>query len=151
DLLSRVDNNDFALRLEPALDPRLGIRDDGCAAGGELEQPCGRGAFHGRMRSPSDVEINAACRYRAGEAVERDPANPLGRTKLPPKITAPDSEPKGAKRPAWLGDEPVHPFLPELVPVSVEEDVERLLLGLRREEVGVCPPEERLHPDGAKL
>ena len=50
-----------------------------------------------------------------------------------------------------LADERRHPLAPELVAVAVEEDVGLLLDRLRREELGVGAPEDRLGAAGAEL
>ena len=50
-----------------------------------------------------------------------------------------------------LADHRLHPVAPELVAVAVEEDVDVLLDRLRREELRVGGPEERLGTAGAEL
>ena len=150
-LVRALDDDELASRLEPALDPLVRVRDDRRARGGELEGPRGRRARDGRMRTARDVQVDAGGGDRAGEDVERDVAEQARRAGVALEVEAPEREVELGREPGRLADHRLHPVAPELVPVAVEEHVQLLLDRLRREELGIGAPEERLRATCAEL
>ena len=69
----------------------------------------------------------------------------------PWKSRPPSANSSSGRGPARLADHRRHPVAAELVPVAVEEDVVELLDRLRREELGVGAPEDRLRAPRAEL
>ena len=67
------------------------------------------------------------------------------------KSRPPSAKSTLVERPGGLADHRLDPVAAELVAVAVEEDVHLLLDRLRREELRVGAPEERLGPPGAEL
>ena len=87
----------------------------------------------------------------AGEGVERHVADDPGAAGVALEVAAAERELELRRRAARLADHRRHPLAPELVPVAVEEDVVQLLDRLRREELGVGAPEDRLGAARAEL
>ena len=69
----------------------------------------------------------------------------------PWKSRPPSANSSSGATAAGLPDHRRHPVAPELVAVPVEEDVMHLLELLRREELGIRGPEDRLGPPRAEL
>ena len=67
------------------------------------------------------------------------------------EVAAAEREVRVRQRARRLADHRLHPVAPELVAVAVEEDVVLLLDLLRREELGIGAPEDRLGAPRAEL
>ena len=103
------------------------------------------------MRAARDVEVDPRGRDRLVEGVEGDVADEPGAAGVALEVASAERELELRRRPARLADHRRHPVAAELVPVAVEEDVVQLLDRLRREELGVGAPEDRLRPPRAEL
>src|SRR5215204_5098056 len=150
-LVGIVDDEELLARLEPALDPLVGVRDDRRAGARELERPAGRRRLDGGVGAAGDVEVDPRCRDRVVEGVERDVADEPRPAGVPLEVAAAERELELRGGPARLPHHRGHPLAPELVPVAVEEDVVQLLDRPRREELRVGAPEDGLGAPGAEL
>src|SRR5207248_7753667 len=121
------DDAQLALGLEPALDAVERVRDDGGAAGGELEESRRGRRLDFRVRAPRRVHVDARGRDGVREDVERDAAEPARGAEVAAVVVSADGEIDVFEPAARLADQLAHPLAPELVGVAVEEDV-RLLL-----------------------
>ena len=83
-------------------------------------------------------------RDRVVERVEGDVADEPGAAGVALEVAAAERELELRRCAARLPDHRGHPLAPELVAVAVEEDVVELLDRLRREELGIGAPEDRL-------
>ena len=139
-----VDDEQLRPGLEPPLDAVVRVRDDRRAGGRELERPARRRRVDRRVRAARDAEVDARRGDRAREDVERDVADEPRRADVAVEVAAAECEVDVGQRARRLADHRLHPVAPELVAVAVEEDVHLLLDRLRREELGVGAPEDRL-------
>ena len=131
--------------------PLVRVRDDRGAGGGELERTSGRRSRDRRVWSPRHVQVDPRRGDRACEDVERNVAQAAARLPCRPGSRDRRARGPGRERARRLADHRLHPVAPELVAVAVEEDVDLLLDVLRREELGVGPPVERLGAPCAEL
>src|SRR5262245_33574051 len=145
-----VHDQELAPGLEPALDPLVGVGDDGSAARGELERTARGGAEHGRVRAAGDAQVDPRRRDGARERRERDVADQARGAGVAEEVVTAEREVDVRKRARRLSYERRHPLAPELVAVAVEEDVGLLLDRLRREELRVGAPEDDLGAAGAE-
>ena len=90
-------------------------------------------------------------RDRLREHVERDVADETRVARVGAEVAAAEREEDVAVEPRRLGDHRFHPLAPELVAVAVEEDVDLLIDGGGREDLGIRRPEHRLGVAGAEL
>ena len=150
-LFRGLDDDDLTSGLEPAVDALVRVRHDRRARRRELEGPRGRGARHGRVRPAGHVEVHSRGRDRSREGVERNVPEQAGVADVPLEVEAAESELELGRGPRRLADHDLHPVAPELVAVSVEEDIHVFLNRLRREELRVGAPEERLRAPGTEL
>ena len=103
------------------------------------------------MGAARHVEVDARRRDRAREDVERHVADLPRIAGVAAEVAAAEGEVDLGRGPARLAHHRRRPLLPELVAVAVEEDVHLLRDRLRREELRVGAPEDRLGPAGAEL
>ena len=144
-------DQDLRAGLEPALDAVVRVRDDRRTGGGELERPARRRCVDGCMGAARDAEVDTRCGDRTGECVERNVAGHASVADISLKIAPAEREVDVGQRARGLTDERLHPLTPELVAVAVEEHVHLLLDLVRREEIGVGPPEDRFGAPGTQL
>src|SRR4051794_16242242 len=150
-LLRVVDDDQLGAWLEPALDAVVRIRDDCRTRGSELERTARRRRVHRRVRAARNTEVDARGGDRVREGVERHVAD-LPRTADVTLEVAPAEREVGiGQHTRRLADHRLHPVAPELVAVAVEEDVHRLLDGVRCEELRVGAPEDRLCPARSEI
>src|SRR5262245_464927 len=146
-----LNDEQLTSRLEPALDPFDGVRDDRGPRRRELEGTARRGGRDRGMRTPRDVEVDPACRDRAVERVEGDVPDRSGTADIGAEVTAAEREIDLRQLSAGLADERRHPLAPKLVAVAVEEDVVFLRDRERGEELRIRAPEDRLRPERPEL
>ena len=104
------------------------------------------------MREAGHVQVHPRGRDRSCEAVERDVAARRGPSPVSPwKSRPPSAEVEVGREAGRLPDHRLHPVASELVAVAVEEHVDVLLDRLRREELGIGAPEERLGAPRSEL
>ena len=108
-------------------------------------------AGNGGVRAARDVEVDPRGGDRLVEGVEGDVADEPGAAGVALEVAPAEGELELRRGAARLPHHRGHPVAAELVPVAVEEDVVQLLDRLRREELGVGAPEDRLRPPGAEL
>src|ERR671931_934831 len=138
-------------RLEPALDTLVGVRDDRGAGHRELERPRRRRGEEPRVSAPREVQVDPRGGDSAVEGVEGHVADEARAAGVALEVVAAEGEVDFGETAARLADERAHPVAPELVAVSVEEDVRLLLDPKRPEELGVGGPEDGLRAAGAEL
>src|SRR4051794_13092577 len=152
DGLRRVlDDQQLRPRLEPALEAVVRVRDDRRARRRELERPAGRRGVDGRVRAASDAEIDTRSRDRAGEDVEGDVADLARVARVALEVASTENEVRIGERPRRLADHRLDPVAAELVAIAVEEQVVLLLDLVRREELRIRSPEDRLRAPRAAL
>ena len=137
--------------LEPPLDPLVRVRHDRGAGRGELERPARRRCVDGGVRPARDAQVDARGGDGARERVERNIADLPRCADVAAKIAAAEREIDVGQRARRLTDHRLHPLAPELVAVAVEENVRLRIDGLRREELRIGRPEDRLSATGAEL
>ena len=103
------------------------------------------------MRTARHVEIHAGGGDRPGEEVERDVSECTRRAHVTLEVEAAEREVEVVGASRRLAHHRLHPVAPELVAVPVEEDVDLLLDGVRREELGVGAPVQRFGAARAEL
>src|SRR5438093_12196203 len=136
------DDAQLGARFEPALDSLVRIRDDRGTCRSELERATRRGRVQRGVRTASDVQVDASARDRLREHVERNVSDEPRVSRVAAEVAAAEREDDvGVEAARGLGDHRFHPVAPELVPVTVEEDVELLLDRCRREQLGIGRPE----------
>src|SRR5712691_9892279 len=141
-LVGGGDDADLRLRIEPALDPLLRIRDDRRPRRCQLERTAGRRPVHRRVRAPRDVQVDPRSRDRLGEHVERDVADQSRVPDVAPEVLPAEREVDLRIAATRLPDQRLHPFAAEFVPVPVEEDVVLLLDRSRLEQLRIDSPED---------
>ena len=127
------------------------VRDDRGARGRKLEGTSRRGAGHRRVRPARDVQVDPSRGDRAREHVEGNVTELARRSGVALEVESAEGEVQFWRLAGRLADHLLHPVAPELVAVAVEEDVDLLLDGLGREELGIRSPEERLRPARSEL
>src|SRR6266540_1691095 len=150
-LVGGGDDPELGARLEPALDPLDGVRDDRRARRRQLERPARGGGVDGGMRPPRHVQVDPRTRDRVREDVERDVAHEPRVADVPTEAAAAEGEIDLRVVAARLGNQRLHPLPPELVAVAVEEDVDVLLDLSRCEQLRVGAPENRLRATRAEV
>src|SRR5262249_14118207 len=149
-LVGAADDPDLLLRLEPALDPLMRVRDDRRTRRRQLER-AGRGRPRElRVRATRDVQVDPRRRDRAAEDVERHVTDRPGATRVAAEVAPAEREVDAGQAAARLAQHPSRPVAAELVAVAVEEDVDLLLDRQRLEELRVGAPEDRLGAPGAE-
>ena len=143
-LVRGLDHDELRPRLEPALDAVVRVRHDRRARGGELERA--RGGRGGTVACGRRVMFRLTRALEIARAKTLNGMSPSSRARPDVALEVEPAERdvelrRDARR---LTDHRLHPVAAELVPVAVEEDVDLLLDGLRREELRIRGPEERL-------
>ena len=103
------------------------------------------------MRAARDAEVDARRRDRAREDVERHVADLACVAGVAAEIAPAEREVDVRQLARRLADHRLHPVAAELVAVAVEEHVQLLRHLVRREELGIGAPEDRLRPARAQL
>src|SRR5438552_4568052 len=103
------------------------------------------------MRAARDVEVHSSSRDGTAQRRNRDPAEHACTPGVAAVVVASERKIDVGQTSTRLADELAHPISPELVRVSVEEDVELLLDLPRREEFRVGAPVKSLRARRAKL
>src|SRR3954447_2113999 len=120
--LGGTDDEQFAARLEPAVDPVVRVRDDRGAGGRKLEQAARRRCVHRRMRLARDVEVDMTRGDHAREERDGEVAEFAGAADVAAEVCPAQDEVDVVELPRRVADHRLHPVATELVAVRVEED-----------------------------